>query len=136
VAQVVVYGAQKYAVRVQLDPSALAYRKIGIDEVTNAISSQNVNLPTGILWGPNKAYTVQANGQLNNAAAFREMVVAYRNGAPVHLGELGQVLDDVQNNRAASWFNGTRSITLAVQRQPGSNTVAVATAVKQLMGTL
>jgi HAE1 family hydrophobic/amphiphilic exporter-1 len=82
VAQVNVYGAQKYAVRVQLDPSAMAQRKIGIDEVADAISSQNVNLPTGILNGPNKSYTLQANGQLQDAASFRQMVVSYRNGAP------------------------------------------------------
>jgi len=136
VAQVQVFGAQKYAVRVQLDPNALAYRKIGIDEVANAISAQNVNLPTGILWGPNRAYTVQANGQLQNAASFRRLVVTYRNGAPVRLGDLGNVLDDVQDNRTASWYNNARSVVLAIQRQPGTNTVAVATAVKQLMEQL
>ncbi len=136
VAQVNVYGAQKYAVRVQLDPSAMAQRKIGIDEVANAISSQNVNLPTGILNGPNKTYTLQANGQLQDAASFRQMVVSYRNGAPVHLSDIGQVLDDVQNNRAAGWYRTTRGMILAVQRQPGTNTVAVADAVKELIGTL
>ncbi|HKN67057.1 MAG TPA: efflux RND transporter permease subunit [Gemmatimonadaceae bacterium] len=133
VAQVIVYGSQKYAVRVQLDPTALAYRKIGIDEVANAISRQNVNLPTGVLWGPNKAFTVQANGQLQDAASFGRMVVTYRNGAPVRLGDIGRVLDDVQNNKVASWFNGSRAIVLAIQRQPGSNTVAVASAVKDLV---
>jgi HAE1 family hydrophobic/amphiphilic exporter-1 len=136
VAQVVVYGSQKYAVRVQLDPTALAYRKIGIDEVASAISSQNVNLPTGVLWGPNKAYTVQANGQLQDAASFSRMVVAYRNGAPVRLGDLGNVLDAVQNNKVASWYNGARAIVLAIQRQPGTNTVAVATAVKDLVAKM
>ncbi|HKO15911.1 MAG TPA: efflux RND transporter permease subunit [Gemmatimonadaceae bacterium] len=136
VAQVVVYGSQKYAVRVQLDPTALANRKIGIDEVASAITSQNVNLPTGVLWGPNKAYTVQANGQLNDAASFDRMVVTYRNGAPVRLGDIGHVVDGVQNDKVASWFNGTRSIVLAIQRQPGTNTVAVATAVKDLMARL
>jgi len=136
VAQVNVYGAQKYAVRVQLDPNALAHRQLGIDEVANAISSENVNLPTGILNGPTKTYTVQANGQLQNAAGFRQLTVAYRNGAPVKLGDLGEVLDNVQDNRAASWFNGKRSIVLAIQRQPGSNTVAVATGVNELMEKL
>jgi HAE1 family hydrophobic/amphiphilic exporter-1 len=136
VAQVNVYGAQKYAVRVQLDPGALAQRQLGIDEVASAISSQNVNLPTGVLNGPTKAYTVQANGQLENAASFRRLVVSYRNGAPVHLGELGQVLDDVQSNKTAAWFRETRGITLAVQRQPGTNTVAVAKAVNATMATL
>ena len=115
--------------RIQLDPTALAYRQIGIDEVATAINAQNVSEPTGVLWGPTTAYTLQANGQLNDAAAFRAMTVAYRNGAAVHLGSLGRVLDDVENNRSASWFNGDRAIVLAVQRQPGTNTVAVAQAV-------
>jgi HAE1 family hydrophobic/amphiphilic exporter-1 len=133
VAQVQVFGSQKYAVRIQVDPMKLASQKIGIDEVATAISAQNVNLPTGVLWGPDKAYTVQANGQLQNAAGFRELVVAYRNGAPVKLGEIGQVLDDVQDNRIASWYNGTRGMVLGVQRQPGTNTVAVANAVTSLV---
>ena len=136
VAQVGVYGSQKYAVRIQLDPAAMANRGIGIDEVSTAVGAQNVNLPTGILWGPKRAYTVEANGQLRNAADFRQMIVAYRNGAPVHLQELGHVLDDVQSNKVASWYNGTRSIVLAVQRQPGTNTVEVANSVKALLETL
>src|SRR5205823_10209703 len=101
---------------------------IGIDEVASAISNQNVNLPTGVLWGPNKAYTVQANGQLQDATSFARMVVTYRNGAPVRLGDIGHVLNDVQNNKVASWFNGSRAIVLAIQRQPGTNTVEIATA--------
>ncbi len=136
VAQVQVYGAQKYAVRIQLDPGALASRKIGIDEVTQAVSSGNVNLPTGVLWGTQKAYTVQATGQLADAAAFRPLVVAYRNGAPVRLQDLGQVIDGVQDSRVAAWFNGARGVVLAVQRQPGTNTVAVADATKQLVDQL
>ncbi|HYU54232.1 MAG TPA: efflux RND transporter permease subunit, partial [Gemmatimonadaceae bacterium] len=136
VAQVQVFGAQKYAVRVQLDPTSLANRGIGIDEVASAIATQNVSLPTGTLWGPNKASTIRANGQLQNAAEFRQMVVAYRNGAPVHLDELGQVLDNVENNRVASWYNGDRAIVLAVQRQPGTNTVEIAQGVKDLVERL
>jgi len=136
VAQVQVYGSQKYAVRIQLDPTKLAYEKIGIDEVATAVSSQNVSLPTGVLWGPNKAFTVQANGQLENAAAFRDLVVTYRNGSPVHLGDLGQVLDDVQSNRIASWYNGTRGMVLGVLRQPGTNTVQVATSVVALVNSM
>src|SRR5213595_3682496 len=136
VAQVQVFGAQKYAVRVQLDPTSLANRGIGIDEVATAIGQQNVSLPTGTLWGPNKASTIKANGQLQNAQQFRQMVVAYRNGAPVHLDELGQVLDDVENNKVASWYNGDRSVILAIQRQPGTNTVAVANGVKTLLASL
>ena len=136
VAQVSVYGAQKYAVRIQLDPNALATRGIGIDEVASAIDAGNVNMPSGVLWGPHRAYTLDASGQLQNAPQFRALTVAYRNGSPVRLQDLGLVLDDVQNNKVASWFDGTRSIVLAVQRQPGTNTVAVADAVMRLVGTL
>src|SRR5438034_1024665 len=136
VAQVNVYGAAKYAVRIQLDPKALATRAIGIDEVANGIAAGNVNLPTGILWGPHRAYTVQANGQLQSAAEFGPLVVTYRNGAPVRLQDLGRVLDDVQDNKSAAWFNGSRAIVLAVQRQPGANTVEVAGRVRTVMASL
>src|SRR5881409_2678357 len=136
VAQVQVIGAQKYAVRIQLDPKAMATRGIGIDEVANGVPAGNVNLPTGILWGPHRAYTVQANGQLQDAAAFRPLVVAYKNGAPVRLQDIGQVLDDVQDNRTAGWFDGVRAIVLAIQRQPGTNTVAVADGVRAIMASL
>ncbi len=136
VAQVSVYGSQKYAVRIRLDPRALASRGLGVDEVAQAIGSGNVNLPAGVLWGPNRAYTVQAQGQLVTAAQFGQLVVTYRNGAPVRLADLGQIDDDVQNNRAASWYGGERSITLAIQRQPGTNTVEVAKAVKDLLPVL
>ena len=136
IAQVQVYGGQKYAVRVQLDPTSLANRGIGIDEVADAIGNQNVSMPTGTLWGPNRASTIRANGQLQNAGEFRQMVVAYRNGAPVHLDELGNVMDDVENNKVASWFNGDRAVVLAIQRQPGTNTVAVANGVKDLVASL
>ena len=136
VAQVTIFGTQKYAARIQLDPRALAARGIGIDEVATATAAGNVNLPTGVLWGANKAYTLQADGQLNNAAQFSELIVAYRNGNPVRLKDVGKVKDDVQNNRVAAWFNDTRSITLAVQKQPGTNTVQVADAVNQLLPIL
>jgi hydrophobic/amphiphilic exporter-1 (mainly G- bacteria), HAE1 family len=136
IAQVQVYGGQKYAVRVQLDPTSLANRGIGIDEVASAIDQQNVSLPTGTLWGTARSATIRANGQLQNASEFRRLVVAYRNGSPVHLEELGQVLDDVENNKVASWYNGVRSVVLAVQKQPGTNTVAVANGVKALVERL
>src|ERR1043166_3753709 len=136
VAQVNVYGAAKYAVRIQLDPKALATRGIGIDEVANAVDAGNVNLPTGILWGPHRAFTVLANGRLQNAEQFRPLVVTYRNGAPVRLQDLGLVLDDIQDNKSAAWFNGHRAIVLAIQRQPGTNTVAVAARVRDVMETL
>ena len=136
VAQVTVFGSQKYAARIQLDPRALASRGIGIDEVATAVSQGNVNLPTGVLWGAKRAYTVKADGQLENAAQFADLVVAYRNGSPVRLRDVGRVVDDVQNNRVAAWFNDTRSVTLAVQKQPGTNTVQVAEAVNALLPTL
>jgi HAE1 family hydrophobic/amphiphilic exporter-1 len=136
VAQVQVFGAAKYAVRIQIDPTALAARGIGLDEVSDAIQSGNPNLPTGILWGPHRAYTVRADGQIESAPEFRSLVIAYRNGAPVRLQDVARVLDDVQDNKNASWFDGARAITLAIQRQPGTNTVAVADAVKRTMATL
>jgi hydrophobic/amphiphilic exporter-1 (mainly G- bacteria), HAE1 family len=130
VAQVQVYGSMKYAVRIQLDPQQLAARSIGIDEVANAVENGNVNLPTGILWGTDKAYAVESQGQLDNAADFGALVVAYRDGAPVRLRDLGRVIDSVQDTKRASWFNGQRAVVLAIQRQPGTNTVAVAERVK------
>jgi HAE1 family hydrophobic/amphiphilic exporter-1 len=136
VAQVQVYGSQKYAVRVQLDPQALAARRIGLDEVSAAISGGNTNLPSGILWGTDRAYAVQAEGQLGNAAAFRHLVVTMRDGVPVRLGDLGRVVDSVQDTKAASWFNGSRSIVLAIQRQPGTNTVEVAGRVRLVMESI
>jgi len=136
VAQVQVYGSQKYAVRIQLDPQALAARKIGLDEVSRAISTGNVNLPSGILWGTDRVYAVEAEGQLESAAAFRPLIVAWRDGVPVRLGDLGRVIDSVQETKAAGWFNGTRSIVLAIQRQPGTNTVAVADRVKAAMAQI
>ncbi len=133
VAQVQVFGSAKYAVRVQLDPNELATRGIGIDDVRQAVSNANVNLPTGTLYGPNKAVTVQATGQLLDAAAYRPIIVTYRNGSPVHLEELGRVIDSVQNDKIASWFNNVRAIVLAIQRQPGTNTVEVVDNIKRLL---
>jgi HAE1 family hydrophobic/amphiphilic exporter-1 len=136
VAQVSVFGSQKYAVRIQLDPRALSARGIPIGDVSEAIRSANVNLPTGILWGPNRSTTVVASGQLRTAQEFGAIVVAYRNGAPVRLRDLGDVKDDVQNNRVASWYRGERGVVLAVQRQPGTNTVRVADAVHALLAQI
>jgi HAE1 family hydrophobic/amphiphilic exporter-1 len=135
VAQVLVYGAQKYAVRVQLDPKALASKGIGIDEVAKAVSKANVNLPTGTLYGPQRAFTVQATGQLFEASAYRPIIVAYRAGKPVRLEELGRVLDSVENDKIAAWFVNQRAIILAIQRQPGTNTVRVAKAIRELLPT-
>ena len=135
VAQVQVNGAQKYAVRVQLDPLALASRGVGIDEVSDAVQKANVNLPTGVLWGKHEALTVQANGQLENAAAYRPIIVTYRGGSPVRLQEVARVTDSVENDKVASWYRGTRAIVLTVQRQPGTNTVEVVDAIKKLLPT-
>ncbi|MBN3991005.1 MAG: efflux RND transporter permease subunit [Nostoc sp. NMS2] len=180
VAQVQVFGSQKYAVRIQLDPESLSVKGIGIDEVADAIANGNVNLPTGTLYGKQQNSTIQANGQLNDAASYRSLSVAYQNGAPVQLGELGQVLDSVENDKIASWYfpvkkeskgaeeqgsrgagehtsttlsnrgsrgvgeqgagekssiqnSGVRAIVLAIQRQPGTNTVQVVDAIKKLL---
>ena len=133
VAQVQVMGAAKFAVRAQLDPTLLAAKQIGIDEVANALNQNNVNLPTGTLWGKRLAYTVETEGQLFKAAEYQPVIVAYRNGSPVRLGDLGRVIDSVENDKAAAWYNGSRSITLSVQRQPGTNTVEVVDQIKKLL---
>ncbi|PWB61477.1 MAG: acriflavine resistance protein B [Deltaproteobacteria bacterium] len=136
VAQVQVFGSQKYAVRVRVDPDAMAARGIGIDEVESAIEQGNVNLPTGVLQGPRQAFTVQTAGQLLDAAAYRPLVVAYRNGSPVRLEDIGAVVDSVENDKVASWYNDTRAIVLAIQRQPGTNTVEVVNSVRSLLPAL
>ena len=135
VAQVAVYGSQQYAVRIQLDPNALATRGIALTDVEQSIGNNNVNLPTGTLYGRDKATSIQATGQLMNAQAYGPMIVAYRNGAPVRLNEIGRVFDSVQNNKIAAWYNGTRGIMLAVQRQPGTNTIEIVDAVKKILPT-
>jgi len=135
VAQVQVFGQQKYAVRVQVDPNALASRGVGINEVEQAIATANVNLPTGTLYGKDRMFAVQANGQLYDAAAFRPVIVTYRNGSPIRLGELGRVIDSVQDDKVAAWFKGKRGIVLAIQRQPGVNTIEVVNSVKKLLPT-
>ena len=135
VAQVLVFGQQKYAVRVQVDPNAMAARGVGINEIESAISNANVNLPTGTLYGKDRMFAVQATGQLNDAAAFRPVIVTYRNGSPIRLQELGRVIDDVQNDKVAAWFKGKRGIVLAIQRQPGTNTIDVVDSIKKLLPT-
>src|SRR5256885_1729159 len=137
VAQVQVLGSQKYAMHAQLDPHALASRQIGINEVETALRNWNVNVPTGTIVGPHKAFTLQATGQLMNAEQYKSMVVTYRNGAPVRLEQLGTIVDGVEDQRTASWFydreTEQRAITLGIQRQPGTNTIEVSDAVKRLM---
>jgi HAE1 family hydrophobic/amphiphilic exporter-1 len=137
VAQVQVLGAQKYAVHVQVDPHLLASRQIGINEVETALKGWNVNLPTGTIIGPQRAFTLQASGQLMSAAAYRPLIVAYRNGSAVRLDDLGQIIDSVEDDKTASWFytpEGTqRAIILGIQRQPGTNTIQVTDSVKNLL---
>ncbi|HLK22929.1 MAG TPA: efflux RND transporter permease subunit [Bryobacteraceae bacterium] len=133
VSRVQIFGAQKYAVRVQLNPDALLAHDIGIDEVQRAIGASNVNLPTGKLWGERQSFTVQSSGQLMNAAAYRPMIVAYRNGNPIRLEQLGNVIDSVENDKSAAWANGERTVMLGVQRQPGANTVQVVDNVRNLL---
>jgi hydrophobic/amphiphilic exporter-1 (mainly G- bacteria), HAE1 family len=139
VAQVNVWGATKYAVRARMDPNLLAARKISLADVEQAINRNNVNLPSGTLSGARQAYTIQATGQLTNAEQYRSLVVTYRNGSPIRLQDLGEVIDSVQNEKSAAWFNdaqmAARSIILAVQKQPGTNTVAVVDSVKDLLPT-
>jgi len=135
VAQVLIYGSQKYAVRIQLNPQALASKGIGIDEVSSAVQGSNVNLPTGSLYGNYRAFTIQADGQLTNAAAYRPIIVAYRNGSPVRLQDIGQTIDSVENSKIAGWYKDRRAITLAIQRQPGTNTIEVVDSIKKLLPT-
>jgi HAE1 family hydrophobic/amphiphilic exporter-1 len=133
VAQVQVFGIQKYAVRIQFNPEALASRGIGLDDVLNAVAAANSNTPVGSLNGPTQSYTLDAPSQLNEAAQYRPLIVRYVNGAPVRLGEVANIVDSVENDRVAGWLNGNRSIILAVQRQPDANTVEVVDAVKRLI---
>lgn len=167
VAQVNVYGSQKYAVRVLVDPQSLTAKGLGIDEVADAIKNGNANLPTGNLYGQQQNLTIQSNGQLEDAAAYRSLMVTYRNGSPIQLRDLGQVLDSVENDKVASWyfsrslgqgkpsqpgkaqdsdhidqgdpidqtFPGRRAIILAIQKQPGTNTVETVQRIKQILPT-
>ena len=133
VAQINVFGSAHYAVRVQADPAALAARGIGIDELARAIQAANVNQATGALNGPDEAKIIHTEGQLHSAAAFRRQIIAYRNGAPVRLQDVANVIDSVDSVREGNWFRGERSITVAIKRQPGSNTIAVVDAVKDVL---
>ncbi len=142
VALVQIFGAFKYSPRIQLDPQALATRRIGIDEVENALATGNVNLPTGTIWGPQRAPTVQTQGQLFNAADYSKLIVAYRNGSPVRLADLGRVIDSVQNDKNLNWYydadqpHGTLAIQLVVFKQPGTNAVQVVDGIKAMLPRL
>ena len=133
VAQVNVYGSQKYAVRIQLNPDALAARGLGINDVTDAINKTNVNNPTGQLSGPTRTTVIQAQGQLTDADDFRRQIITWRNGAPVRFGDVATVRDSVENNKVSSAVNGVSGIMLSIQRQPGANTIEVVDAVKKIL---
>jgi HAE1 family hydrophobic/amphiphilic exporter-1 len=133
VAQVDVFGSQKFAIRVQLDPNQLAVRQIGVDDVVAAVLRGNVDLPVGTLNSPNRAYTLVSDGQLTNGAAFQSLVVTYRNGAPVRIQDIGKAIDSVENTRVASWFKDKKAVILGIQRQPGANVVEVVDAVKEIL---
>jgi HAE1 family hydrophobic/amphiphilic exporter-1 len=133
VAQVNVYGSQKYAVRVSVDPARLVGTGVGIDQVQSAIANANVNQATGSLYGTRQQLPIRSDGQLMRAEAYNDVVVAYRNGAPVRIRDLGRAFDSVQNDLAASWYNGERAIVLAIQRQPGANTVETVDRIKALL---
>src|SRR5262249_42722753 len=136
VSQVQVQGSAKYAVRVQLDPDKLVAKKIGINEVSNAISNWNTNSPTGTLYGPRQAFNLKTNGEIIDAEGFPKVVVAWRNGSPVRLEEVANVVDSVETELNASWVytatTAERAVTLQVQKQPGSNTIEVADKVRNL----
>jgi HAE1 family hydrophobic/amphiphilic exporter-1 len=133
VAQVMVFGSQKYAVRAQLDPRALAARGLGIDEVVASLQTANVNIPAGTLDGAHRSFTLEASGQLPSASDYNSHIVAWKNGSPVRLRDIGRAIDSVENDKVASWYNKTRTIMLAIQRQPGTNTVEVVNGVKKLL---
>lgn len=133
VAQVSVFGSQKFAVRIQIDPNALASRHIGIDELQNAVDLANTITPVGVIRNENQTLTIQAETQLDNAAQFADLIIAARDGKPVRLRDVAKVIDSVENNQTASWSQGTRSIVLAIQRQPDANTVEVVDRVKAML---
>ncbi len=140
VAQVQVWGSAKYAVRVQVDPDKLNAKHLGLNEVDSALNGWNVNTPVGTLYGAHTAYNIQANGQLMHAEDYRPLVVAYRNGAPIRLSEVANVIDSIENDKNASWANTSttveRAVQLGIMRQAGSNTIKICDEIKRVIPTL
>ena len=134
VALVNVYGSAKYAVRIDLDPGAMTSRGLGIDQVQAAVGNGNVDLPTGVLYGDDRTYNVIVNGQYDSAKPFADLIVSYQNGAPVRLRDIGRIYDGVQTDKLAAWVNGTRGLLLAIQKQPGVNTIAVVQRIRAVPG--
>ncbi len=133
VAQVQVFGSQKYAVRIQVDPNALAARDIGIDELQTAVRASNTITPVGVIRNQDQTLTIQAETQLNDADQFGNLIIATRDGKAVRLRDVATVIDSVENNQVASWYNGARSIVMAIQRQPDANTVEVVDRIKEML---
>ena len=133
VAQVQVFGSQKYAVRLFVDPNALAKRGLGLDKVVSAIQGANSNLPSGALQGKARTYTVRSDGKLEKAADFNSLIIAYKDGMPVRFQDIGRAEDGVENDKIRSWHNGERALILAIYRQPGSNTVEVVNSLHELL---
>ncbi|MFO0482642.1 MAG: efflux RND transporter permease subunit, partial [bacterium] len=136
VAQVQIFGAQKYALRLYVDPSKLAKRNLGMEQVISAVQQGNSNLPSGSIDGGARNYSVKVDGSIDTAREFRNVVIAYRDGAPVRFGDIGRVVESVQNERSWTWFNKDRAIVLAIQRQPGSNTVEVVRRINKILPEL
>jgi len=136
VAQVSIWGQQKHAIRVRVDPDALAARGIGIEEVANAVRSGNPNQPTGSISGLHQVRTLKTTGKLSTAEGYNNQIIAYRNGAPVRLREVGRAVDSVENDKSATWFGNVQGIMLAVYRQPGSNTIEIVDQIKALLPTI
>ena len=135
VAQTLIFGSQKYAVRIQIDPNALAARGIGVDTLSNAVASANDTSPVGALQNSQQQLTIDARTPLANAAQFKNIIIATRDGHPVRLSDVANVIDSVEDLTTASWYDGSRAIVLAVQRQPGANTVAVVDQIKAMLPT-
>ena len=129
-------GQQKPAIRVQVNPQALAARGIGLEDVRNVISQANVDLPKGTLNSPRKTYTINTNDQLLNPEAYNQLILAYRNGSPVRVKDVGNAINAPENNLLAGWFNRQRAIILAIQRQPGANVIATVDRVKAMLPQL
>ncbi|MGH9486849.1 MAG: efflux RND transporter permease subunit [Terriglobales bacterium] len=136
VAEVSVFGQRKFAVRIQLNPLAMAARGIGIDQVQSAIQQGNVNLPSGVLWGKTKAYTLQTTGQLTDAEQYKQLIVGMNQGAPVRLEDIANVINSVQDDKNESWLNGLPTVMLSIMKQPGSNTIAVVNRIIGMIPTL
>ena len=136
VAQVQVNGAQKYAVRIQVDPRALSAAGISLDTIQNVVAAANSNAPVGQLNGSTHTLTIQASGQLAKAADYIPLIVTYQNGNAITLGQIATVKDSIENDQVAGWLDGKRAIVLSVQKQPDANTVSVVDSVKALIPTL